>query len=146
MAQPKQRPLSPHLGIYKVGPHMLVSILHRITGDGLAIFGASLLVLWLFAAASGPECYATFQYYVWEAGPGDVAGAVINYLCRIILVGLSWAFFQHLCSGLRHLVMDMGAGYELQANRKASIAVLIVAALLTIAFWALLFASGKVAL
>ena len=136
MAQPKQRPLSPHLGIYKWGPHMLVSILHRVTGDGLAILGSSLLVLWLFSAASGPECYATFQYYVWKAAEGDVLGLIANIFGRIVLIGLSWAFFQHMLSGLRHFVMDMGAGYELKANRSWSIATIIISIVLTVLLWA----------
>jgi succinate dehydrogenase / fumarate reductase, cytochrome b subunit len=136
MAQPNQRPLSPHLGVYKWGPHMLVSILHRATGDGLAILGASLLVLWLFAAASGPECYATFQYYVWKAAEGDVLGLIANIFGRIVLIGLSWAFFQHMLSGLRHFVMDMGAGYELKANRTWSIVTIIVSISLTVLLWA----------
>jgi len=136
MAQSRQRPLSPHLGVYRWGPHMLVSILHRATGDGMAILGGLGLTWWLYAIASGPAAYANFQYYAWEAAPGDALGAILNYLCRIIMVGLSWAFFQHLCSGLRHLVMDMGAGYELQGNRRWSIVVFVAAALATIAFWA----------
>jgi succinate dehydrogenase / fumarate reductase cytochrome b subunit len=114
---------------------MIISILHRATGDGLAILGGLGLVWWLSAAASGPAAYANFLYYVWEAGAGDVWGFVANILCRIILIGLSWAFFQHLFSGLRHLVMDMGAGYELQANKRWTIIIIIAAALTTIAFW-----------
>jgi len=114
---------------------MLLSILHRVTGDGMAILGGLGLTWWLYAAASGPASYANFQYYVWEAEAGDGLGLVVNILCRIILVGLTWAFFQHLLSGLRHLVMDMGAGYELQANKRWSKTIIAVAALTTIAFW-----------
>ena len=55
-----ERPLSPHLTIWKWGPHMLVSILHRITGTGLAIVGGAVFVWWLLATADGPDAYAAF--------------------------------------------------------------------------------------
>jgi succinate dehydrogenase / fumarate reductase, cytochrome b subunit len=115
---------------------MLISILHRVTGDGLAVLGGLGLTWWLYAAASGPASYANFQYYVWEADAADMVGLIANVLCRIVLIGLSWAFFQHLFSGLRHLVMDMGAGYELQTNKRWSLFVIVAALIATIAFWA----------
>ena len=139
MAQSRQRPLSPHLSIWRWGPHMLISILHRATGDGLAILGGLGLTWWLFAAASGPAAYATFQYYVWQADAGDMLGLIANVIGRIVLIGLSWAFFQHLLSGLRHLVMDMGAGYELQGNRRWSTLIPLLSVLAAIAFWAWIF-------
>jgi len=105
---------------------MLVSILHRATGDGMALVGLAVLVWWLGALASGPEAYASFQVII-----GSPLGLVV-------LVGLSWAFFTHLMSGLRHFVMDIGAGYELKANRAWSIAAPVIAALLTAGFWALM--------
>lgn len=135
MAQSRQRPLSPHLSIWRWGPHMLVSILHRVTGDGMAILGALMLSWWLFAAASGPSAYATFQYYMWQADAADPLGLVANVLARILLVGLSWAFFQHLFSGLRHLVLDMGAGYELRTNKRWAMLIVVAAIVATIAFW-----------
>jgi len=119
-----QRPLSPHLTIWKWGPHMAVSILHRISGQGLAFVGLPVLLWWLGALASGPEAYETF------------AGAATSPLGYIVLVGLSWAFFNHLASGIRHLVMDIGAGYEIDRNRMWSIASLTLGVLLTAAFWA----------
>ena len=142
MAKSGQRPLSPHLSVYRWGPHMLISILHRATGDGLAIVGGLVLTWWLCAAASGPEAYANFQYYVWAAGPGDIVGLITNIIGRVVLIGLSWAFFQHLFSGLRHLVMDMGAGYELKTNRTWSRIIIVAAALATIALWAYIFSRG----
>jgi hypothetical protein len=74
-----QRPLSPHLQVWRWGPHMLVSILHRATGDGMAIVGLGVLVWWLGALASGPNAYATFQ---------SMMGSPVGLL---VLVGLSWA-------------------------------------------------------
>jgi len=110
---------------------MLVSILHRATGDGMALVGLGVLVWWLGALASGPEAYSTFLWY---------AEHPVGYL---VLVGLSWAFFTHTMSGLRHFVLDIGAGYELDINRFWSIASPIIAIILTIAFWAfMLFGRG----
>ena len=118
------RPLSPHLQIWKWGPHMLVSILHRVTGDGLALVGLAVLLWWLGAMAAGPDAYATFA---------EVMGSPIG---MIVLVGLSWAFFTHMMSGLRHFVLDIGAGYELDTNKVWSILAPVIAILLTAAFWA----------
>ena len=117
------RPLSPHLTIWRWGPHMLVSILHRITGTGLAIFGAAALVWWLLAVAGGPEAYASFADWADE------------WYFLVIWVGLSWAFFQHLLSGLRHFVMDIGAGYELGTNKFWATMTLAGSILLTALFW-----------
>jgi succinate dehydrogenase / fumarate reductase cytochrome b subunit len=84
---------------------MLVSILHRVTGSGLATVGAIALVWWLAAAASGSEAYATFMDHADE------------WYGMVIWIGLSWALFQHTLSGVRHFVMDIGAGYELSTNK-----------------------------
>lgn len=118
------RPLSPHLQIWKWGPHMLTSILHRISGDGLALVGLFVLVWWLGAIAAGEAYYAKFVE--WMTTP----------LGLVVLVGLSWAFFTHLMSGLRHFVLDIGAGYELKTNRLWSIASPFLALLFTALFWA----------
>ena len=120
------RPLSPHLQIWKWGPHMLVSILHRVSGDGMALVGLFVLVWWLGALASGPAYYQTFT---------ELMTSIPGY---VVLVGLSWAFFTHLMSGLRHFVLDIGAGYELNANKFWSIASPLIAILLTAGFWALI--------
>jgi succinate dehydrogenase / fumarate reductase cytochrome b subunit len=103
---------------------MLVSILHRVCGDGMAIVGLGLLVWWLGALASGPDAYETFLWF---------AKSPIGY---VFMIGLTWAFFTHMMSGLRHFVLDIGAGYELDTNRFWSIASPIIAIILTIALWA----------
>lgn len=121
------RPLSPHLSIWKWGPHMVISILHRVSGNGLAVVGLGVLLWWLGALATGPEAYDTF---IWAAT------SPFGY---IVLVGLSWAFFNHACSGLRHFVLDTGAGYELDANRTWSIISMCAGVVLTAAFWAAIF-------
>ena len=118
------RPLSPHLGIWKWGPGMAVSILHRVSGDGLAIVGIPVLLWWLGALAAGPEAYATFS---------SAATAWYGY---VVLVGLSWAFFNHFCSGIRHFVLDIGAGFELHTNKTWSVLSIVGGVVLTAAFWA----------
>src|SRR3546814_7877243 len=75
------------LQIWRWGPHMLVSILHRATGDGLALVGLGVLLWWLGALASGPEAYARF------------AELAVTIPGRVVLIGLSWALFTHLMSG-----------------------------------------------
>jgi succinate dehydrogenase / fumarate reductase cytochrome b subunit len=117
------RPLAPHLTIWKWGPHMTVSILHRVSGGGLATVGAAALVWWLAAAASGAQAYETFVS--WATSPFGI----------FVAVGLSWAFFQHTLSGLRHLVMDMGAGFELSRNKFWANMTLAGALLLTALLW-----------
>ena len=117
MAQLRTRPLSPHLGIWRWGPHMLVSILHRVTGGALTVAGLALLTWWLSAIASGPDDYATF------------VAAVKHPLGTLVLIGLTWAFFQHLFSGLRHLIMDIGT------NKRMAIATIVLALIATLALW-----------
>jgi len=127
MARAKNRPLSPHLTIWRWGPHMALSILHRVTGAGLAVVGGIGLVWWLLAAASGPESYALFR---------SVATSPIGY---VFLIGLTWAFFEHLSGGLRHFVLDMGAGYELRQNRFWSLCVMYGAVIVTALVWLWVF-------
>lgn len=102
---------------------MLVSILHRVTGDGMALVGLGVLLWWLGALASGPEAYQTF---LWAAG---------SPLGYVIMIGLTWAFFTHMMSGLRHFVLDIGAGYELDTNRMWSILSPLIAIVLTVSVW-----------
>ncbi|EHJ59193.1 succinate dehydrogenase cytochrome b-556 subunit [Novosphingobium pentaromativorans US6-1] len=122
----KNRPLSPHLQIWRWGPHMFVSIMHRVTGNGMAFAGLGVLLWWLGALASGPAAYATFAW------------AMTTPIGYIVLVGISWAFFTHMMSGLRHFVLDIGAGFELKTNRTWSILSPVLGVVLTVAFWAIL--------
>lgn len=131
MAQNRARPISPHLSIWKWGAHMATSIFHRATGDGMAVVGAIVLVWWLTAAASGPEAYGVFL------------SCAQHWVGKIVLVGLTWAFFQHLASGLRHLVLDIGAGYELNTNRLWARGTFVFGVAATAAVWSyLLFVKG----
>ena len=124
MTRNPDRPLSPHLTIWRWGPHMLVSILHRVTGAGLAVVGGAVLVWWLLAAAAGAEAYA------------DFTGWATHWSGIVVAVGLTWALFQHTLSGLRHLVMDVGAGFELSTNKFWANMTMLGAVLLTGLTWA----------
>lgn len=124
MSRNPGRPLSPHLTIWRWGPAMAVSILHRATGAGMAVVAGLIFIWWLTAAAMGADAYATFL---------AVAGHPLAY---VVWVGLTWSFFQHLGNGLRHFVMDVGAGYELKTNKMGALVVMAVPLLLTLAIWA----------
>ncbi|MEY4159436.1 MAG: hypothetical protein RLZZ136_57 [Pseudomonadota bacterium] len=126
MASTAKRPLSPHLQIWRWGPGMLVSILHRVTGTGLSFVGLAVLLWWLGALASGPAAYATFT---------ALASA---WYGKVVLIGLTWAVFQHLFSGLRHFVLDIGAGYELTTNNRWAAVIPVLSILFTAAFWAVI--------
>ena len=125
MAEKRARPLSPHLQVYKWGPHMTVSIMNRMMGVGLATVGTLALVWWLMALASGEDAYKDFM--------GVISGSY--YVGFVVAIGLTFAFFFHLCAGIRHFVMDAGAGFELDANRLWAWLTLIIAALLTAGTW-----------
>lgn len=142
--EPSARPRSPHLQVYKWTPAMAVSILHRASGDGLAIVGACMFLWWLGALAAGPDAYAAFLACVWH-DPSPEVGIVhqiTNIASKVVLVGLTWAFFQHLFSGLRHFVLDTGAGYELKTNKLWSIAVITAGVLATAATWLYIMAEA----
>ena len=95
------RPISPHLQVYKPQLTSVLSILHRITGVALAV-GTILLVYWLIAAASGPEAFASAEALIG------------SWLGRILLFGWTFALYFHLTNGIRHLFWDAGFGFELK--------------------------------
>ena len=113
-----QRPLSPHLGVYKFMYTMSLSILHRITGCAAAV-GFLLFVWWLMALASGPAAYASAM------------GALGSPLAKLLLVGFTFSFVYHFCNGIRHLVWDTGRGLERAQARRSGTVVVIAALLLT---------------
>ncbi len=127
MARNTARPLSPHLTIWKWGPHMTVSILNRVMGVGLATVGVLALTLWLVALASGAGAYADFM------------ALATGWFGYVIAIGLSFAFFLHLCAGLRHFVMDAGAGFELTTNRAWAWGAIIAPIILTAGLWLFIF-------
>ncbi len=125
------RPMAPHLTVWKWGPHMLVSILHRVTGSALTFAGLALLTWWLLAIASGAEAYEQFA---------EVATHPVG---MFVLVGLTWAFWQHTFSGLRHLFLDMGAGYELKTNKLFAVLTIAAALFATAATWFVLMGVNR---
>ncbi len=117
-----QRPLSPHLQVYKPQISSVLSILHRLTGVFLSS-GSLLLALWLFAAAYNIELFDTLN------------GFFTSIIGIIALIAWSAAFYYHLCNGVRHLFWDMGKGFDVATMTKTGMAVLAAAALLTAATW-----------
>lgn len=124
--QTDNRPLSPHLQIYRWQWTMASSIMHRATGIILA--GAALfLVYWLVAVAGGAGAYAQAQSLF-----GSALGKVVMVIC-------SYAFFYHLCNGVRHLFWDAGRGFELGTAQATARAVVVVSVLLTVLLWIVAF-------
>jgi succinate dehydrogenase / fumarate reductase cytochrome b subunit len=117
-----QRPLSPHLQVYRPQLTSVTSILHRLTGIALAL-GILYLACWLAAAARGAESFDRLQ---------DFNGSLIG---RLLLLGWSVAFFYHLLNGIRHLAWDSGHGFELPDAYRSGYAVLIGTAVLTLGAW-----------
>jgi succinate dehydrogenase / fumarate reductase cytochrome b subunit len=105
---------------------MVVSILHRATGIALSVAGLAVLTWWLFAISNGPAAYASFTK------------AASHPLGLVVLIGLTWSFFQHLLSGIRHLSMDTGAAFELKTNKTFAILTILGSVLLTALVWAYL--------
>ena len=118
-----QRPLSPHLRVYKFMYTMSLSILHRITGC-VAAAGFLLFAWWLMALASGPVAYAAAMH------------ALSSPPAKLLLVGFTFSFVYHLCNGIRHLVWDTGRGLErTQARRSAAVVVVATLALTAMTVW-----------
>jgi succinate dehydrogenase / fumarate reductase cytochrome b subunit len=118
----QNRPLSPHLQIYRPQWTSVLSITHRATGVALAV-GTLYLVWWLAAAAGGPESYASFQSF---------AG---SFLGQLILFGWTVCLFYHLANGIRHMVWDTGHWLELDQAYKSGIGVLVATGALTVVAW-----------
>jgi succinate dehydrogenase / fumarate reductase cytochrome b subunit len=102
---------------------MAVSILHRATGIALSFAGLGILTWWLFALAGGADAYAGFTK------------VVMHPIGIVVLIGVTWSFFQHLLSGIRHLVMDTGAAFELGINKTFAILTIVGSVLLTALVW-----------
>ena len=122
----RERPLSPHLQIYRPQLTSVLSITHRATGIAL-VAGTLLLVYWLLAAASGAEAYASAQTLLG------------SWVGRIVLLGFSFSLFFHLCNGIRHLFWDAGLGFELKTTYASGNAVVIVSVAMTVIAWGLAY-------
>src|SRR5215472_7145540 len=121
---PVERPLSPHILIYRWPLPMAMSIAHRITGGALYL-GTLLVAWWLLAAAAGPNAYAS------------VAAFMGSFLGRLILFGYTWALIHHTLGGIRHLVWDLGYGFTAKEREWLSLATVIGSASLTLILWGL---------
>ena len=131
MTETPHRPLSPHLQVWRWHVTMTASILHRVSGGGLA-FGALLVVIWLACLMAGPEAYAAFA---------SLSGSWIGL---IVWIGVSWSAFYHLASGIRHLIWDTGVGFSLGAANALSWASIGFSIGGTAVFWFLLMRAGAV--
>ena len=127
-----QRPLSPHLQIYKRQVQMMTSITHRATGIALAV-GSLLVVCGLLHLAAGEDSFNHFK---------SIIGSPVGML---LLVGWSWALFYHLCNGIRHLVQDAGAGYEIPQFVRSSWLSIAGSIVLTVLVWAYVLMAGGAA-
>lgn len=116
------RPLSPHIQIYKPQLTSVLSITHRATGIFLAI-GTLLLAYWLMATAYGPDAHARVQNFF-----GSAIGLILLFLW-------TWSLFYHLCNGIRHLFWDAGYGFDLASVYKSGWTVLIASVILTVVCW-----------
>ncbi len=116
------RPLSPHLQIYRPQITSVLSIAHRASGVALGV-GLLMLVWWLIAGASGPGPYGAFQNF---------SGSAIG---RLLLAGWSFALFYHLCNGIRHLFWDAGRGFGLNTVHASGWLVVLAAVVLTAIAW-----------
>jgi succinate dehydrogenase / fumarate reductase cytochrome b subunit len=118
----RSRPLSPNIQIYRPQLTSVLSIANRITGVVLSLAAVG-LVVWLLAAVLGPQTYATVQ------------GAILSWPGQVVLVAFTFAFFLHLCGGIRHLVWDTGRGFELRSIYASGWAIVAASIVLTVAAW-----------
>lgn len=118
----RQRPLSPHLQVYRPQITSVLSITHRITGVALAV-GTLMLTCWLIAAATGNAAFSAVSAFL-----GSPLG-------MLMLFGWSVALFYHLANGIRHLFWDAGYGFDLPTAEKSGYAVLIFTVVATLLAW-----------
>ena len=121
-AAKRPRPLSPNVQIYRPQLTSVLSVLNRMTGIVLSL-GAVVLVVWLLAAAAGPQAFSVAQ------------GAIASWAGKIALFGFTFAFFLHLCGGIRHLMWDTVHGFELRSIYISGWVVVIASVVLTLAAW-----------
>lgn len=118
----RERPLSPHLQVYRLIPTMVMSITHRITGAAL-YFGTLIIVWWLVAASTSPSYFETVN---WVLG---------SFLGRLVLFVYTWVLMHHMIGGIRHLVWDTGLALEKSTSTKIAIAMPFISVGLTVLIW-----------
>lgn len=116
---PAERPLSPHIQIYRPQLTSMLSISHRVTGLALAV-GTPFLVWWLVAAATSPSAFAAAQAFFG------------SWIGLLLLFGWTLSFFFHLCNGIRHLAWDTGYGFDLPTAYASGLLVLVASGVLTV--------------
>ncbi len=116
------RPISPHLQVYKPQISSALSIFHRITGCALGA-GTLLLTLWLVSAASGVGAFSVVQ------------AILASWIGILVLIGFTAALFYHFCNGIRHLAWDACKGFELPVMHRTGMLVLAATVVLTAGFW-----------
>jgi succinate dehydrogenase / fumarate reductase, cytochrome b subunit len=122
----KNRPMSPHLQIYRPIPTMIASIVHRITGGAL-YFGTLLVAWWLVALASGPDYFATAS---WFFG---------TWIGTLILFGYTWVIIHHMLGGMRHLMWDLGHGFEKHFSTRLAKAHFLASPVITVVIWVIAY-------
>lgn len=128
-AGPRPRPTSPNIQIYRPQLTSVLSITNRITGVALSLAAVG-LVVWLSSAVAGPQAYAAIR------------GALGSFPGQIVLFAFTFAFFLHLCGGIRHLIWDTVHGFELRAIYLSGWTVVAASAALTVATWVVSFHVG----
>ena len=119
----RSKPLSPHLQVYRPQLTSVLSITHRLTGIALSA-GTVLILYWLVSAAGGTERYAAAETFF------------ACWLVKLALAAWTWAFFYHLCNGIRHLAWDAGYGFELKQVYRSGYTVVVASLVMTGLIWA----------
>jgi succinate dehydrogenase / fumarate reductase cytochrome b subunit len=118
----RARPLSPHLQVYKLTLSFLMSGFHRVSGAAL-YFGMLLVAWWLVAAASGPNAYANFEWFIG------------SWIGRLVLLGYTWGLLHHTLGGVRHLIWDTIHGFEPAERELLALATIVGSVSLTLVLW-----------
>jgi len=119
-----QNPLSPHLQIYRCHISSLLSITHRISGI-INLITLIFIFFWLLVLSFSESNYEIFLLMI------------NSFIGKFILIGFSWSMSFHILSGIRHLVWDIGYGFEIKTANISGIIVIISSLVLTIIFWLL---------
>ena len=125
----RPRPLSPHIQVYKFMLSYLMSGFHRVSGLAL-YFGVLLLAWWLVAAAAGPNAYGNFEWFIG------------SWIGKLVLLGYTWALLHHLLGGVRHLIWDLGYGFEPSEREFLALSTIVGSVALTV----LVFVVGYLAM
>lgn len=128
---PRERPLSPHLQVWRWHITMATSILHRATGVALYV-GALIGAGWAIALAQGPDAYATFKHLL-----GSPLG-------KVVMFGLTVSFFYHLANGIRHLTWDAGRGLNIKTANATAVVVFAFTIAASVAVWAIAAMTGAI--